>query len=518
MNLNLKDKKEIIFVFVFSCILIGYYINFNMNLGIYCSDIFLYLRNALYFTGTNIYSTYDIFLSPVICFLTSLLFRAGLVDRLAIYIVTGIFAILGNVGMYLLLRTRFDKLLSLTGAIVYSGLALSLTWLANGSLDVPSVAVTIWAIYFTIRAMDTPKYYVGAIVMFVISFFTRYNTGLILPVIVLCYIYHNSFKINRKDLKYMLIGLAIAAILSTIILVTVNTMSNGNLGFTDLLAGGAGGTLGSTKDAAYNTDLTYYIVNFPNFISSSSIVFVKHTPALENPTILSGLVLVIIAVGAVLWAKKCNFELNKEKIIGIILLLIALVTFNHFSSFITIIITFLGLLIIGKDSKNQGGLMMAGWLLANFIFFSYYVIKVNRYIIPAFPAFTYFLMVAVEEINERIPKKKILPIVLIVLFIVQGFAFTMTFEDTRYYMGPEEISDYIISNNDNYTDMIIGTYNMRPYHWYLGKNVTGIPNDRIGSIESASIDYYISHKELNLTNYTEETNIDGIYLYKRIIN
>lgn len=118
MNLNLKDKKEIIFVFVFSCILIGYYINFNMNLGIYCSDIFLYLRNALYFTGTNIYSTYDIFLSPVICFLTSLLFRAGLVDRLAIYIVTGIFAILGNVGMYLLLRTRFDKLLSLTGAIV----------------------------------------------------------------------------------------------------------------------------------------------------------------------------------------------------------------------------------------------------------------------------------------------------------------------------------------------------------------------------------------------------------------
>lgn len=518
MNSNLKNQKEIIFIIIFSSILVAYYINFNMNLGIYCSDVFLYLRNALYFTGTNVHSTYDIFLSPTICFLTSLLFRLGLVDRLAIYIVTGIFAIFGNVGLYLLLRTRFDNLLSLAGTVVYSGLALNLTWLANGSLDVASVAVTIWTIYFMIKAMDNPKYYIGAFVMFVIGFFTRYNTGLVLPVMVLCYIYHKSFKIDRKDLRYMLIGLTLAIILSAVILVTINTMSNGNLGFTDLLAGGAEGTLGSVKDAAYNTDISYYIINFPNFISSSSTVFVKQTPALENPTVLSGLVLLIIAIGGILWVKKRHFELNKERILGIIILLIALVTFNHFSSFITIIIMFLGLLILGKDSENQGGLMMAGWLLANFIFFSYYVIKVNRYIIPAFPAFTYFLLVAVEEINERIPKKSILPAILIVLFIIQGFAFTMTFEDTRYYLGPEEISDYIISNNDNYTDLIIGVYNMRPFHWYLGKNVTGIPNDAVARIENSTVDYYISHRQLNLTNFTEETNIDGIYLYKKIVN
>ena len=518
MNLNIKDQKEIIFIVVFSSILVGYYINFNMNLGIYCSDVFLYLLNALYFTGTNIYSTQNIFLSPIICFLTSLLFRAGLVDRLAICIVTGIFAIIGNVGLYLLLKERFDSLLSLTGTIVYSALALNLTWLANGSLDIAAVAITIWTILFTIRAMKNPKYYMGVFILFAIGFFTRYTTGLVLPVMVLCYLYHNSFKVSRNDLKYILIGLGLGILVSAVILVTVYIMGNGNLGFDSLLMGGADGTLGSAKDAAYNTNLIYYLVNFDNFISSSNTVFIKQTPALQHPTVLAGLVILILAIGAILWIRKNDFKLEKEKIIGAILILIALLTFNQFSSFITITIVFLGLLIIGKDSENKNGLLMAGWFLANFIFFSYYVIKVNRYIIPAFPAFTYFLMVAVEEISEKISEKKILPVILIVLFIIQAFAFTMTFEDTNQFNAPQEISDYIITNNDNYSDLKIGVYNVRPYYWYLGANVTGIPNGDIEKIENSTLDYYISHKQLNLTNYTEIKNIDEIYLYKSIIS
>ena len=156
MNFKLKDQKEIIFIIIFSSILVGYYINFNMNLGIYCSDVYVYLLNALYFTGTNIHSTYNIYLSPIICFLTSLLFRLGLVDSLSICIVTGIFAIIGNVGMYLLLKTRFNNLLSLTGTIIYSTLALNLTWLANGSLDVAATGISIWIILFTIWAMKNP--------------------------------------------------------------------------------------------------------------------------------------------------------------------------------------------------------------------------------------------------------------------------------------------------------------------------------------------------------------------------
>lgn len=516
MNLNLKDQKEIIFIIIFSSILVTHYINFNMNLGIYCSDVYVYLVNALYFTGNNVHATYAIYLSPIICFITSLLFRLGLVDRIAIYIVTGIFAIIGNIGMYLLLKTRFNNLLSLTGTIIYSTLALNLTWLANGSLDVAATGISIWIILLTIWAMKNPKYYLGVFVLLVIGFFTRYTVGLVLPVMILCYLYNHSFKINKEDSKYIIIGVILGIIAAAIVLVTVHIMGNGYLGFTDLLAGGASGTLGSAKDSAYNTDLTYYIFNFANFISSSKTVFIGKTPTLENPTILSGLVLLILAIGGIFWVRKYDFKYDLEKIIGTIILLVALGTFNHCSSFITIIITFLGLFLIGKNSENKNGLLLMAWLLANFIFFSYYVIKVNRYIIPAFPAFTYFLMVSVEQINEKINRKNILPIILIVLFIIQGFAFTLTFEDTDQFRGPEEISNYIISNNENWTNLKIGVYNIRPYFWYLGANVSGIFENKISIIENSPLDYYISQRPLNLTNYTEIKNISGIHLYKKI--
>ena len=98
MNFNIKDKKELLAITIISTILVAYYINFNANLGIYCSDVYVYLLNALYYSGTNIHSTKSIYLSPVVCFLTSLLFHLGYVDKVAIFIVTGILAIIGNIG------------------------------------------------------------------------------------------------------------------------------------------------------------------------------------------------------------------------------------------------------------------------------------------------------------------------------------------------------------------------------------------------------------------------------------
>ena len=87
-KITLKDKYFLLFIAIFSTVLVGYYINFNYTIGIHCSDVYVYLLNSLYYTGKNIFSTGNIFLSPLICFLTSILFRLGLVDKLAIYLVT----------------------------------------------------------------------------------------------------------------------------------------------------------------------------------------------------------------------------------------------------------------------------------------------------------------------------------------------------------------------------------------------------------------------------------------------
>ena len=56
-DLNKKDYYCLIIIAVFSIILTGNYIIFNSNFGIYCSDVYVYLLNALYYTGVNIRST-----------------------------------------------------------------------------------------------------------------------------------------------------------------------------------------------------------------------------------------------------------------------------------------------------------------------------------------------------------------------------------------------------------------------------------------------------------------------------
>lgn len=210
MDLNIKDKKELLFITIISTILVAYYVNFNNNLGIYCSDVYVYLLNALYFAGTNVHSTKSIYLSPVVCFLTSLIFDLGYVDKVAIFITTGILAIIGNIGLYFLLRLRFSSLLSMTGTIIYTTLALNLAWLANGSLDIPAVTFTIWAVYFTILAIKKDsRYYCLALPFLVVGFYTRYTVGLILPPLLLYYAYETSFRITRDEFKHIAIGLAI---------------------------------------------------------------------------------------------------------------------------------------------------------------------------------------------------------------------------------------------------------------------------------------------------------------------
>ena len=517
-NLNKGDSYFLGAILLLSLILSIVYIDFNMNLGIYCSDIYVYLLNALYFTGTNINSTNTISLSPVICFLTSIFFYFGLKDQLAILIISAIFAILGNIGLYLLLKTRFSEILSFCGTILYSGSAIYLTWFANGSIDIPAVSITIWIVLFAIIAIrNNPRYYQILIPLIVIGFFTRYTVILILPALVLYYVYNKGFKIEKPDLKYILTGVLFGLITTAIILIPIMNMGNGYLSANTQISDGMIGNKGSTTDLAYNTDVSYYLVNFINFISATKISFANRTPVLENPSIHSFVILAILTIGTLLFIVKNKFELKKEKTIGLVILLIALISFNHISSFVTIILVFLGLLLVGKDSESKTGIVMLSWILVYFIFFSYYSIKVNRYIIPAIPPLVYLTLASIELIQEKIKiNKNIIPIILIVLFLIQGFTLCFAFEDTNQFIAPQEISNYVKSEIPDYENQTIGVYNMRPYNWYLGKNVTGIESNNTTNIENAQITYYISDiPKNNLDNFKELKTIDNLYLYEK---
>ena len=78
------------------------------------------------------------------------------------------------------------------------------------------------------------------------------------------------------------------------------------------------------------------------------------------------------------------------------------------------------------------------------------------------------------------------------------------------------MSDYIKSEIPDFENQSIGVYNMRPYHWYLGENITGIESDNLTKIKSSNITYYISDiPQNNLNNFKEIRSIDSLYLFKK---
>lgn len=513
-----KDKYYLLFISLFSIALVGYYISFNLNLGIYCSDVYVYLLNALYYTGTNIRSTGTIYLSPLICSLTSIFFYLGFVDKLAIYIVTGAFAVFGNIGFYLLFKRFFSEELSLAGTIVYSSLSLYLTWLANGTLDIPAVSMTIWIGLFTVLALkENPKYYQYAIIFIVLGIFTRYTILLTLPAFVLFYIYEKGFAMESDDFKYMKRGILIGLVIAVAAVSALTIMGNGDFGAGSQISNGIGGVQGSEMDPAYNTDVGYYVKNFINFISNTHTV-IDGNPVLENPSPQAWGVIGLIIIGMGLRIYDKRRKPGKADLIPAAFFILAIVSFTQVSSVITTLLVLIGLYFLGKDSDSKTEYFMLAWIFSNIIFYSYYSIKVNRYLLPIFPAVVYFVILSADTINEHINiNRNIIPVVLIVLFMIQAFTFTFTFEPTDEFKAVEDVSDYIIDNNPDYENLSIGVYNVRAFNWWLGGNLLAIESWDEKTIDSCNATYYISNRVLdNVTNYTEIKNISDLYIYEKV--
>lgn len=518
-NLKQKDKYYLLFILIFSSILVGYYINFNNNIGIYCSDVYIYLLNALYYTGTNIRATGTIYLSPLICFLTSIFFYLGFVDKQAIYIVTGAFAVFGNIGLYLLLKRYFDENLSLTGTVIYSSLSLYLTWLANGTLDIPAVSMTVWTALFAVIAIkDNPKYYQLTILFIVLGIFTRYTVLLTLPAFALYYVYEKGFKIDSKDLHYIARGIGIGLILIIVTFSAIMIMGSGHFGASGQISNGISGAQGSEIDPAYNTDVSYYVANFINFISNSH-TYIDGNPVLDNPTPLAWGMLLILIIGMIIWLYHHRRKLQKTDIVPLAFFIMGIISFTRISSMITTLLVLIGIYFMGHDSENKNECFMLAWIFSNIIFYSYYSIKVNRYLLPIFPAVIYFVLLSIDSINKHFKiNKNIIPLALVILFIVQAFVFTYTFDVTNEFKNIETVSDYIIDNNPDYENLSIGVYNVRAYNWWLGGNLLAIESSDEQTIDGSNVTYYISNRLLdNVTNYTKIKEIENIYIYEKSV-
>ena len=566
LNIEYSDIGYLAFLTVFSCMLFAYMIGFNLKLGIYCSDVLVYLTNSIRFAGVNLGLSSSMYLSPVICFLSSILIRFGLGGELSIYIVTGIFAVFGNIGLYCLLKTRFDSLLSLTGAVLFSSFSLNVLWLANGTLDIPAVALSIWAIVFTIVALKNSRYFYPAILIWVLAVFTRYTAILILAFMILYYLFErdiigkldllindrDSFKsrlsdyVASEEFRNILKSAILSILLVSAFLLMIHLLGS-RLTFLYQGSSIVSGAKGSLIDKAYTTDRYFYIHDFLNFLFTNKVVFNEKIPVLVEASPLAYLVGFIFILGLIreiLFSLK-SFDLDKFfncndyhlkylnsmhlSIFAILALILICISFK-FSIVLCIAFLFVFSIILSGLFKNEEfgslNLLFLIWFFSYLLFFTFLDVKVNRYIITALPSFVYFFILALESILDYIKDlnfsalkfdiREVIPIVLIVLAVFSAFSFAGCVEIDDAIKSPELMAYYLMNYDENYSSSQVAVYNVRYYDWLLKMKTIPMEDDKIDVLESSNITYYISDNEFELENYRMIHKENDLYLYRHI--
>ena len=386
--------------------------------------------------------------------MTSILFRFGFVSELSIFIVTGIFYAMSTIGMYYLLKLRFDKNISCFGSILYGSMSINLIWAANGTLDIPSIALSIWSLYFFILAMEkNQKYFYIAFPLTVLSFLAKYTGALIIAILILYFLSKRDIFGNIKRYSKHLIGGIITGIVFLIPFVYYYISNNIPFGFLNQAEeiSSTTTTSASAISSHIENQLFYYFENLPSIIHFR-IRFIGY------------LIIILAIIGLIYGTYKLlsyisayyrksdkmigiscleNIKLRKEiyfivLILSLIAMILAFFTASKISFVESEIIFFASALLFSisfnsifvdlsklnlftnknkeLDKQNRYkykffnyDLVMLAWFMGYLIFFSAHLTKAERYFTAFAPGFVFFISYSLDTIvnnlDEIISKK-----------------------------------------------------------------------------------------------------------------
>lgn len=547
-------KKSDYFTYLFlligiACTITFYLFKIQHNFGPVW-DTVDFLIVALEFAGKG--SGYaDLLRPPLMPFLTSLVFRCGYISEDVIYALDGILFILGVIGLYLLLNLRFDPLKSFIGCLFYSTFPIILYYVSIGLSDIPSVSFAIFAVYFTILAINkNSKFFYIAFPFVMLSFLTRYPMAMIIFPLFL-YIVINRTKINYK--KDLILGMMASLIFIMPFLIwSYLEFSNPFYPFISSFIVTTG--ISPVELFYFNPDILYFIKKLPFLLGSVPIAIF----------IISILGIVIYEIKAKFWLKfniKGNLNRSKKNRIKIFILIILIpsfiITFGNvfymFSIVIFLIICFLFYELVKnfKYANLDIDLLIFSWFMSFFIFHSVFVIKDIRYFLTMTPSISYFLILGLNELSNKFKFKikdhnKSFQIISIIIVAVLLFSTTNTLSGLYEASDKESVvtdiyhaSKWFKNYDPSYKDKIIYS-DYYPYStWYLRTDIKKMPilKDnkeilaRLKEINLSNEDfkaydkklsnnnaeyYFCVNAKLNLTLYKLINKFGDVYIYQKI--
>jgi len=486
-----KQVNSIVILFLLTAIvsLITYYrILIQIDTGPIFDSI-VFLANALVFAGQGTgYS--NLLFPPFFPVIVSLIFRLGYVYATTIFVVDGVLFIFGVIGLYLLLKMRFNDFECFLGGLLYASFPIVLTILGLGLSDLASVSFSIWTIYFLVLSVkkDTRFFYL-VFPFFMLAFLTRYNSALLIFPIFL-YILINKDKV---DFKNIIIGI----FLSILIILPVFLFFYENFGnaIYPFISFASSSTIIFSTTSYYNPNIFFFLQDFPLFVGIQGVLF-----------------LLIIALAVVYFLFKFirrnldnkdlfkNIRLinreNKIKwIFFVIMGIIFLGSFGTTSYFLSELLFIVIAYIFYDLTKNKFKdidlhLMVFVWFMSFFIFHSVYVIKDVRYFVVMAPPVAYFMILGLSEISNRIKfhiKGTYVPFPLLVI-ILTSIILLSTASQIQYMQSSNEkivnifneqiesASQWLINYDPNYKNKNIYSNYLRPnFSWFLKSNVKDVP-------------------------------------------
>ncbi|WP_409200574.1 glycosyltransferase family 39 protein [Methanobrevibacter sp. DSM 116169] len=536
LNKNvLKNNLGLIIIILFALSLTAIILLKNTNeafLGHSYRDVYLYLISALKLSGMKIVGyDYVDYLSPLIPFLTSILFNLGFISKTSIYLTTGIFYFLGIIGIYLILKLKFKDLIAIFGTILYSMLAINILWAANGTLDIPSISLAIWALYIFILGIEkNQKFLYLTFPLIVLTFFGKYTGALVVPLMALYFLSKKDILGNiKKYFKNLVIGLffGILTLIPFLAYFILNDIPFGFLNQAGEVASKTS-TTATSGGKLIGNDLFFYIKGLVYDISSTEYIY----GAIILISIVIGLILLVYKFLNILKENYGDLKVYLALILSFILIIISFLTASLFSFIYSEIILFLGLLLLSKSLEKISpnsfpylslNITMIGFFMVYLVFFTSHLTKADRYFTAMAPGFIYIATLAIDYITHSYKKiDKILPIALIIILLISGGVFLSKDKTDSLVNYEENAATWIMKESPDYKNLTIYADRGPIFTWYLKHSVFYVKdsytsdelNDKM--IEDNATYYIRLGDEMNFTDYKKVKNFKDVIVYKRI--
>ena len=522
-------------------------------IGVPYYDVFVYLNNALIFAGIPVGNVSVIYLSPLMPFLTSIVFKAGYISENVIFILDGIIFIFGVIGLYLLFKERFTETQSLVGSLIFISFPLIFSWAVSGGIDIPGVSFSIWVIYaLVIGVRKNSNFLYLVFPLFMVAFLARYTSAiLVFPMLLYILINDNFIKNMKKLVAGILAGLVIVTPFFLYIYEKLGNLDSITNIFTSTLIGSGA----SVNDLGYNPDKLYYLTHILNYIAVGPLLGTYRqlvSPSYGVPSILSYITVIIVLFSLSIYLYRIikekvleNYDSNKSKNIlhlVILILILAAGVLSFFTSpyLVTEIIILIALYVgyrFLKGSKIEDlriDFLFLSWFAAFFIFHSIIPLKVDRYFITMSPALAYFIIlgfsIVIEKFKFKFKQEKLRSWG---LYFIVGFVFLSSITAVHLGHTPKHGYGFYIQSESkwleeydpSYQDKVIYSDYDPAFTWTLKKEVLfGVPRLYTSPeafsnfLRGNNAFYYIdalSNPKLDIPGYHIIRNKFGIAIYQK---